>query len=192
MISGAAFWNERNLLCVQTNNPTEAMFKKRREASWLESCGPTAAVNCLSALGYRVTVTTPGGWQPQPEELLLDWFHDYRNAEILGNYEWPNRVMSLYAPAVLSVFGVQCQVINLTWGSLVDHLGAGQAVQLLLRQPGHYIATVAYDDETDEILFWDSWPERFPDGDGFNRRMNNHEYLVNTHVTGVLYPRRHQ
>lgn len=190
MIRGALNYQERYLYSVQTNNPTEAMFKKRREASWLESCGPTAAVNSLSALGHRVTVTTPGGWEPQPEELLLDWFHDYRNAEILGSYEWPNRVMSLYEPAVLSVFGVQCRVINLTWGSLTDHLAAGQAVQLLLKQPGHYIATVAYDDEKDEVLFWDSWPQRFADSDGFNKRMGKDEYEVNTHVTGVLYPRR--
>ena len=190
MIRGALFWEMRTLYSVQTNNPTEAMLKKRREASWLESCGPTAAINCLVTAGQSTLISTPGGWEPQPEEVLLDYFHDYRNASLLGSYEWPNRVMALYEPAIKAVFGVRVAVLPFRWAILIDDLVAGCTVQLLLKEPGHYIAAVAYDDETDEVLYWDSWPDRFPDKKGFNVRLKREEFELNCHSLGVLYPRR--
>jgi len=190
MIEGALYHDDRTRYCIQTNNPTEQILRKRREADWLESCGPTAAVNCLSALGHNVAVLCPGAWQPQPEEILLDWFHDPRNARFVGSVEMPNRVLSLYVPAVEAVFGIQTIVVPLRLDALREYLETNHAVQLLLKQPGHYIAAVAWDSETEEILYWDSWPDRFADKDGFNKRMSSREYQVNTHPTGVLYPRR--
>lgn len=190
MILGAAHYDDRTRYSIQTNNPTEQILRKRREANWLESCGPTAAVNCLSALGHDVRISTPGVWEPQPEEVLLDWFFDYRNDHFTGPYDMPNRVMSLYAPAVYSVFGVTVRVADLNLDLLAAYLKEGGAVQLLLHEPGHYIAAVAWDEGTEEVLYWDSWPQRFPDGNGFNRRLCADEFKANAHPTGVVYPRR--
>jgi len=190
-MKGALYWDDRTRYSIQTNNPTEMILKKRHEASWLESCGPTAAVNCLEACGHDTRITTPGGWLPQPEEVLLDCFHDPRNAALLGQFEMPNRVMGLYPPALLAVFGVSAMVLPLRFDSLAAYLETGHSVQLLLKEPGHYIAAVAWDEAAKEVVYWDSWPERFPDGDGFCRRMAEREYDTNVHVTGILYPRRH-
>ncbi|MDR0556332.1 MAG: C39 family peptidase [Treponema sp.] len=64
---------------------------------------------------------------------------------------------------------------------------AGQAVQLCLVKPGHYIAAVAYDDLTREIIFNDPWPGRFPGGNGFNRRMGKAEFKGNVKPFLIVY-----
>lgn len=179
MILGAKLWADRDTYFTQTNNPTECMLKKMG-AKWLETCGPTAAANCLAALGYNLTVTTPGGWVPQPEEVLEDFLNDPRNypdfrtvrpgldpASIPGN-----RVPQYYPLAVARVFGAQGRYIeDHSFDALADHLSKGMAAQICLINPGHYLAAVAYDDETHEIIYRDPWPARLPDGNGFNRRL---------------------
>jgi hypothetical protein len=169
---------------------------KKMGAKWLETCGPTAAANCLAALGYDLTITCPGGWIPQPEEILEDFLNDPRNysdmraarpnldpATIPGN-----RVPQYYPLAVSRVFKAQANYIEgHSFDALVDHLSKGMAVQLCLVNPGHYIAAVAYDSDTHEIIFRDPWPERFPDGNGFNRRMSATEYQANTKNFAIIY-----
>jgi len=195
MITGAKLWNDRSTYFRQDNNPTETMLKKMG-GKWLETCGPTAAANCLAALGYDLTITCPGGWVPQPEEILEDFLNDPRNypdmravrsnldpASIPGN-----RVPQYYPLAVSRVFkALGNYVESHSFDALVDHLSKGMAVQLCLMTPGHYIAAVAYDDETHEVLYRDPWPERFADGNGFNRRMSATEFQANTKSFAIIY-----
>jgi hypothetical protein len=64
------------------------------------------------------------------------------------------------------------------WDVIVGCFELGtRSVQLCLKDPRHYIAAVAYDDEKDEIVFNDSWPDRFDDGNGFNRRLKKADVL---------------
>ncbi len=196
MIHGTRFATDRDRYYIQTNNPTEQLLKKREGEGWLESCGPSAAVNCLATLGYDLVILCPGVYKPQPEEVLMDFFNDPKNyakfAEIrkdLDPVSFPgNRVPQWYPYAVQQVFAATASFV---WGSelekITQFLKRGFAVQLCLKKPGHYIAVVAYDDETNELIFNDSWPDRFPDKNGFNRRMGADEYKRNVKPWAILY-----
>jgi hypothetical protein len=216
MIFCTRLWNDKSCYYVQTNNPTEELGRKLREEladelekigvaediikaahvrSALQSCGPEAAVGCLAVLGHPTNVYTPGIYQPQPGEILMDWFHEERNysamrqafheqdpAKVVGN-RWPQ----WYPLAVSRVFGVRAEFNpSITRGQVIRHLKLAGAAQVCLIAPGHYIALVAYNDERDEIIFNDPWPDRFPDGNGFNRRMSAAEWS-NVKSFAVLY-----
>jgi hypothetical protein len=97
-------------------------------------------------------------------------------------------VPQFYPSAVEAVFGAKAVF---EWGA--DFAGAaaclreGRAVQLCLVKPGHYIAAVAFDDESREIIFNDPWPGRFADGNGFNRRMGEAEFKGNVKPYRIVY-----
>jgi hypothetical protein len=213
MIKGATYWNDKNRVYAQTNNPTEEILRKRigeippdilallrqaNAAGYLESCGPTAAVTCLDCMGSPVAIRTPGGWDMQPEGVLADWFNDPRNYPAMrmvrGDAEADperipgNRVPQFYPVAVKHVFGSGCSFLWLdNPEQAIDHIVAGRAVQLCLKTPGHYIAAVAYDDVTREIIYNDPWPGRHEDGNGYNRRMTEAEWRVNLAPFSVVY-----
>jgi hypothetical protein len=166
-----------------------------RTGSWLQSCGPTAAVNCLAVLGYSLQVECPGTYHPQPEEVLMDYFNDPRNSEKLKQIRdldythLPmNEVPQLYPQAVMDVF---CAHGEFTWiGTFAGVAGAvdeGKTVQVSLDDPGHYIAIIAYDEQTDELIINDPWPSRFHDGNGFNRRFSRNSFNRNVKPYAIIY-----
>ena len=199
MIFGAQFWNDRCRYYAQTNNPSEELLRKTGAAGWLETCGPTAAVNCMAALGYDLTIRCPGPYLPQPEEVLSDFLNDPRNYPELAKERKDltpdklpgNRVPQYYPFAVRRVFGADASFV---W--LADHiqipkyLAESGAVQICLEHPGHYLAAVAYDDEKDEIIFNDPWPEQYPDRNGFNRRIGRMSLWANQKRFAVVYRKR--
>ena len=196
MIKGVKFWNDRNCYYTQTNNPTEEMLRKRSDGGWLVSCGPSAAVTCIAAMGYNVYCGCPGEYLPQSEEVLMDFFNDPRNYAALkaARPDTPpdvwhgNEVPQFYPVAVKAVFGVDARFYFVhDFGGVAERLQAGQAVQLCLIKPGHYIAAVAYDDRTREIIYNDPWPGRFADKDGFNRRFDEAEYKTNIKPYVIVY-----
>jgi hypothetical protein len=199
MISGARYWNDRTRFYTQTNNPTEEILRLRGGKGWLETCGPTAAVNCLAALGVNVGIICPGGWVPQPEEILMDFltdprhYGDFRNLGADPAAAPGNEQAVLYPLAVSRVFGAIAEFLPTKpqFGVLIDRLKAGAALQFCLMTPGHFVAAVAFDDEAGEIIFNDPWPGRVPawKGDGFNRRMGRAEYEANVKDFAVLYGR---
>jgi hypothetical protein len=196
MIKGTQFWNARDCYYTQSNNPTEEILRKRSDGGWLVSCGPSAAVTCIAAMGFDVGISCPGKYEPQPEEVLMDFFNDPRNYPALkqARPETPpdvwhgNEVPQFYSVAVPAVFGITA---SFQWNSelakVIANLEAGRPVQLCLVKPGHYIAAVAYDDEKREIIFNDPWPGRFPDGNGFNRRMTEAEFKANVKPFMIVY-----
>ncbi len=196
MIHGAKFWADPDKYYCQTNNPTEQLLKKRKGEGWLESCGPTAAVNCLAAFGYNLKIYCPGPYKPQPEEVLMDFFNDPRNYEELEKIRhdvdpvsFPgNRIPQLYPFAVKQVFNADGTFVWLSsFRKLAAYLKLGCAAQICLVEPGHFIAVVAYDNKTDEIIFNDSWPDRFADGNGFNRRLDIDEFDRNVKKFAIIY-----
>jgi len=197
MIKGTERWYDNATYYSQSNNPTETFLKAAMGElkSWLETCGPTAAVNCLAAMGKNVKIECPGIYEPQPEEVLMDYFNDPRNSQKLKEIrDLPsnipgNRVPQFYPQAVYDVFRQRC---IFRWGSnfddVTDHILYGKAVQLCLKKPGHYIAVIAYDDKEDELIFNDPWGERFPDGKGgWHRRLTQDEFLTNMQPYYILY-----
>lgn len=193
MILGAQYW-ETSDYYSQENNPTEAYNKARLNdrSYWLESCGPTSAINCMAAMGFDLTIKCPGEYKPQPEEVLMDFMNDPRNAELLqgvrdmGDYVVPeNQVPQYYPISVSHVFGVWA---DFKWGAqpdvLMNHLMASRAVQVCLKR-GHYIALIAYDADRDEFIYNDPWGSYYADGKG-----GKHRRLTRDEIAADLQPYR--
>lgn len=151
----------------QTNNVVETILAKTNADRKLETCGPTAAVMLLDAIGRLEQIDTPGGWAIQPEDVLACWFNDPRNypamrairgdidpADIMGN-----EVPQWYEAAIPEVFGVPAKFY---WNCSVDlireALQNGRGILAVMYNPGHYIAIVGYDTDTLEIIYHDPWP----------------------------------
>ncbi len=196
MIVGARYWNDRARYYSQENNSIEALLK-RTGRKWLESCGPTACVTCLDVLGYDIAIRAQGVYAPQAEDVVTLAMNDPRFASTLaairgGVEALPgNRVPQYYPWAAKVVFNALALfVLPLSWTRLVDEIRSGAAVQICRIDPGHYVAAVAYDSETREIIYHDPWPSGQPDGDGFSKKLTEDEYRGRFHPWGVVYERR--
>lgn len=167
MIIGLPRWNEPDAYYSQTNNVVETILVKCKADRRLETCGPTAAVCILDALGKLPAILTPGGWRPQPEDILAAWFNDPRNygimRELRGDLDpavvMGNEVPQWYSAAIDCVFDVPAMFY---WGNsaaeIIKALQDGQGVMATLKSPGHYIAIVAADMDTGEVIYHDPWP----------------------------------
>ena len=197
MLKGTIRWDNSDAYYSQVNNPTETFLRTIMSdfRGWLESCGPTAAVNCLASMGVSLGVRCPGVYTPQPEEVLMDYFNDPRNHPALNAIrEVPgtipkNRVPQYYPRAVRDVFDYRAAFL---WGAPWDGVATavyamGRAVQVCLRSPSHYVAVVAYDKAREELVYHDSWGTRFPDGSGFARRMGRVEFEKNVQPYHIVY-----
>jgi len=196
MIIGLKNWNNPNTYYSQVNNPTEEILRKKNKTKWLESCGPTAAVNILSARGDNIVIRCPGDYRPQPEEVLTDYFNDSENYKALRKArpglnprDWlGNEVPQYYSVGVQAVFGVPARYKNShVWDNIIDCLKINIGVMVCLRKPGHYVGIVAYDDTTEEMIYNDpwpgnKWPVRYAGKSGFNRRMSRVDYSGNVNA----------
>ena len=182
-------WDNPDAYYTQTNNVVETILKKTGASFTLATCGPTAAVIILDALGHDVLFKTPGGWEMQPEDALAAWFNDPRNyakmrlyrsdidpAELMGN-----EVPQWYEPALGDVFGTKGRFY---WGcteqQIFQALKNGRGVLATLVKPGHYIAIVGYDTDTGAVIYHDpwpgnNWPERYKGQSGRARQLNRFE-----------------
>ena len=186
MIRGLKYWNDKSTYYTQTNHPTEELLRKEDGKGYLETCGPTSAVNILAARGDDIVIKTPGSYKPQPEEILTDWFNDPRNyahMQALRDGVDPavymgNEIPQYYPAAIMAVFGVRAFFY---WGSDWDHvtmaLSLQRGVMLALKKPGHFIAAVAYREIEKAIIYRDPWPGNpwpveWKNRSGFNRSIS--------------------
>lgn len=186
---GLKNWNNPNTYYSQVNNPTEEILRKKSKTEWLESCGPTAVVSILAARGDNILIRCPGDYRPQPEEVLTDFFNDPANYKKLQETRqgidpkaWlGNEIPQFYAVAVPGVFGVSAKFRwSQTLPQIIDCLKKNIGVMVCLKK-GHFVAIVAHDDTTGEIVYNDpwpgnQWPKRYIGKSGFNRRMTMPEY----------------
>lgn len=194
MIKGARLWDQESRFDLdQTDNSIELTLGRYGATLSAVTCGPTAAINCLLAIDAAVDTETSGGWQPQAADVLALWFHDPRNWPALravreetdpeSTVYSPHEVPQYYPPAVEAVFGARCDFLWLNkWSSIVSRIGSGMAIQLCL--PGHYIAAVAYDDESDELIYHDSYPKG---RSGFSRRLTRETYSRECQPFALVY-----
>jgi len=195
MITGAKRWKEIEVYYQQDNNPTEAFLKSTLGSrdGWLESCGPTAAVNCLAAMGHNMNIICPGDYRPQPEEVLMDYFNDPRNksaldtVRVVGDDIPENRVPQYYPLGVRKVFRAKAKFMwGLDFRGVMAYVAEGFAVQICLEKPGHYLAVIAYDGARCELIYNDPWNER--DGkSGWLRRMGRTEFEGNVQTYFIVY-----
>lgn len=193
-IIGVKEWSNRDHHYSQMNNPEEEILRKAGVKDWLETCGPTSSVSCMAAMGHDVKCLTPGSFLPQPESVLTGWFNDPRNYKTMEEIrkgtppmEWMgNRIPQFYPPAVKSVFGVRAEFKYLDMDGIIIHLSKGHAVQACLVTPGHYIAILAYDKRTKDIIFNDSHITRTGlKNRGFNERIRAKD--LDIHPWTVVY-----
>lgn len=201
MIKGTVLWNSAGSYHKQDNNSIESFVKARDGTGWLESCGPTALVNAAEALGVvarlKIDETLKlGTFFPQIEDVAFLYLNDPRNFEkfkkaapdIVPGSIPGNRVFAYYPDAALDLFGIYAIFSPglMEWRSLGKFLSTGRAIQLCLVKPGHYVTAVAFDEDTDEVIFWDPWKDRLPGG-GFCARMSRTEYEGNVKPYSVVY-----
>ena len=198
-IIGSCSWRDRKrAYFTQENNSIEHILKCRLPpgASWLETCGPTAALNCQASLGRDVGIRTRGGYCPQPEDVLAAWFNDPNNFDAMRK-AWPgldpqslpgNEVAQWYPLAVREVFGNPCEFVGeLGFEKAAGLIREGRTIQVCLRSPGHFIALVAYDEDRLEFIQKDGWASRWPDGDGFCRSFSRSDFETNLKPLCLVY-----
>ena len=187
MILGAAKWADRDTWFSQVNNALETELRKLGVVHWLQSCGASAAATCAAAVGYDVTITAPGGWIMQADQIINDYLNDPGNyikmqavaPELDPSLDPGNRHAPYYPLAAREVLGAQAiYLYPFHAQTMADHLRRGRAIQVCINPPGHYLAVVAWDAATGEYIYNDPWPgrPRVPAADGFNTRMTTAEY----------------
>jgi hypothetical protein len=183
-------WNDHDAYYSQTNNVVETILAKTGANRKLETCGPTAAVMLIEALGPNMILSTSqyGHWMMQPEDVLACWFNDPRNYDAMRKVRGDvdpatimgNEVPQWYEAAIPAVFGVKAKF---AWGliaNIQDALEEGRGVLATMEKPGHYIAIVGYDTDTQEVIYHDPWPGnrwplRYADKPGRCRRLTVEE-----------------
>lgn len=182
MISGCKLWADRRTFSVQTNNSIENLLRRwsGKDRGFLETCGPTSAVNVLDALGVPTAITSPKFASVQPEDFLTLWMNDPANRPSNIPDERPtNEYATAYPNAIGKVFGATVLYLE---GQSFDQISAmvesGRGCMVCLVNPGHFLAVVAFDDATKELIYRDPWPNR-TQTDGFNLRMGKAEFESN-------------
>lgn len=173
MTKGCKFWDDPTRYCGQRDNSLEQYLFSSGQAGF-ETCGPTAAVNALKAIGYEIETETPGGYNPQPEDVLFLFMNDRRNwpqFQVIRPNLTPgklpgNRVPQYYPWSIEQVFGVTDVEFlwGPTFGNVAINVTQGRAVQLCMTK-GHFVTFVAFDDSTNELVYWD------PMEGGFGKRL---------------------
>lgn len=199
-VRGVEKWDDASVYYSQENNPTEAYNRARKELGddcVLETCGPSAAVNCLAAMGCRITITCPGLYKPQPESVVMDYMNDPRNeaklykVRDLSGYTIPkNRVPQYYPVAIQDIFSIPGDFYwGASWDDIVRALDQKKAVQICLKDPSHFVAVVAYSTKGLGFLVYnDSWGSRFADGKGgHNRQLFKGELETNVKPYRIVY-----
>lgn len=200
MIYGTPLWDQRKTFSVQTNNSVEAILRKAllrvgKDRGFLETCGPTSAINILDAMGKPTAWYSPTMASIQPEDALTLWLNNPANTAALQGIRkdidpddyLSNEIPQYYPHAIGACFGVQARYVegkNFEW--VADMVRNRCGVMICLKSPGHYLAVVAYDDVSKELIYRDPWPGR-TGTDGFNLRMGANEFVTNTKNFCVVF-----
>lgn len=196
MIKGTKYFNNKDYYYIQTNNPQETLLRLLGFEKYLLTCGPSTMLNCIAPLGVNVEISAPGLGKLQPEGVAANYFVSPENwpaFKKIRNLEFNKDLIPFYIPQYYpyvaeKLFNVKAKYFELKIFNLIaSKVLEGNAIQACLKVPDHYIAVVAYDDERNELIYNDSRPERFADGNGFNRRMNITEFEKNVKNYFVEY-----
>ena len=155
----------------QTNNAIEQIlrkYKNRKVVSphdYLESCGTESVQVIRESMGKNMET----GYPVQPADILLLAFNDpanYRAMRRVFNVDpdryLGNEIPEWYQAIVPLVFpDTRVQFENpITWKQVTEFVSGGHGVQLLLKNPGHFIGVILYDEEKDILHFNDTWKYR--------------------------------
>jgi hypothetical protein len=104
-------------------------------------------------------VKLPGGARIQPSMALWIWMNDPGNYEKMErarkvnmNYFVPSRIPQFFPVAVKECFGFEGEFKWNKWfDNVAEEIKEGNTVQIMLKNPGHYISVIGYSEE-DELL----------------------------------------
>jgi hypothetical protein len=189
MIKGTKCWDDRKTFSIQTNNSVENLLRlwSGKEKGFLESCGPTAAINVLESMGHPVAIMSPAMAMIQPEDFLTIWMNDPKNTTGFDATAPVNEYPRAYPNAITKAFGRTCRYLegqSFEWISSMVSSGTG--AMICMRNPGHFLAVVAFDNLTNELIYRDPWPNR-TNTDGFNLRMGKKEFDTNVKPYVVVF-----
>ena len=160
---------------------------------YLETCGPTALSTCIHAIGKMPVFNCPGGYIQKPENVITDCLNDPYSYPYLRQIrketdpaKWlGNRIPQFYAYACHEVFGVTA-LFN--WSKDLDYvyhsIRDNYAIMACMRDPGHFIPIVGYDDQTGNLIYHDPWssnyyPKRLQGTPAFHRELYPSEWEAN-------------
>jgi len=189
MIKGTKYWDNRKTFSVQTNNAIENLLRlwSGKDKGFLESCGPTSAINVLESMGHPVAIMSPAMAMVQPEDFLTIWMNDPKNAPGFKTEAPVNEYPRAYPNAITKVFGHACRYLegqSFEW--ITSMVSGGTGCMICLKDPGHFLAVVAFDNLTNELIYRDPWPNR-TGTDGFNLRMGKKEFDTNVKPYVVVF-----
>jgi hypothetical protein len=189
MIQGCRRWDDRETFSIQTNNAVENLLRlwSGKDRGYLESCGPTSAINILESMGHPVVIMSPAMAMVQPEDFLLIWMNDPKNSPGFQVTSPVNEYPNAYPNAITKVFGHACRYLegqSFEW--VASMVSGGTGCMICLKNPGHFLAVVAFDNLTNELVYRDPWPNRTGTG-GYNLRMGKAEFLANIKPYVVVF-----
>jgi hypothetical protein len=215
MIYGANYWNNKDIHYVQTNNAVENIDDDA--LSHCGSSASLTCVSSLYYPEIEKAIPKVGNYSIQLDDVMSLFMNDNRNEKALmyyrelksykGDYQ---QVPQYYPYAIKSLFGKDCYYIGynieltqqskdsilnnqinsktLKWDYLKYWLKCGYSVQCVLKKPGHYISIVAYDDDKNEMIYYDPWPNRLGlKNRGIQERMSLSEFLDNVKKYCIVY-----
>jgi len=167
---GILYWNDRKIRYEQTENAVEAIIKKVRKQDgskigYLENCGPSSCATILEGMGFlniNNYFRFPTGESIQMDDAISIYMNDPRHDHLFKSGDvFDNEYIDCYITVAKNLFGVDAKRwTNNTFDSWASQLIIGNGVQAVLKNPGHYIALIAYDPKKDVIYFHDPWGAR--------------------------------
>lgn len=191
---GTLYWADASKYYKQNNNPIEKWSKK------LVSCGPSAAINCLAAMGLLPVARKTGEYEHQPEQDLFDAMNDEKNQPLLYRVrgdedakKYPaNEIPQFYPPILKMLYNIDAEFVwTHDWSYITEELKRKRAVMLCLEKPGHFIAAVAYNTVKDLIIYRDPYYGRTGPDKGAIVELTKEEYLTNVKGFAIVFKGTH-
>lgn len=167
MTFGIKKFSDSSIKYDQERNGVEAIIKKVNAANkvnvgYLESCGICAFCTLMEGMEYlssKLYLTFPTGKKIQFDDAVMVYANDPANG--FDNSKMANRVAISYPKLANELFGARAEIVwSIDKNQLVSHLKSSDGIQICLKNPGHWIAVVAYDEDKDEFIYMDSWGSR--------------------------------
>jgi len=171
MIYGTKCWEDSSIYYLQTTAIIERFLKDLKLSKqvnfWLESCNVSAACTGVESVGSQWKVKIP---QLNDKNILSqkDIMFDFLYSDLGGKWKadgiCENEVAEniVYAINKLSTAKAKLIKVNNDVTIIIDSLKNKKACELSYTTDyggGHYICIVAYDSETKEFIYYNSWPE---------------------------------
>lgn len=181
MIKGIKYWDgvpvdgkKINIRYEQTHNAVESIIKKALheneiDRGFLESCGASSFCTIMEGMGYldpKEYMRFPTGETIQMDDAIMIYMNDPRNNDKFSRgHLFDNRAAKNYPMLAKVLYNVEAELKfyqsrSVYVDDIIQSLDYGHGVQVCMITPGHWIAIIAYDKETEEFIYHDSWGGR--------------------------------